>query len=169
MALSLHASLLNVSDVERSIEFYRSVLQFDVVARDGQAAILMIAEEPRSQALVLREVGRHPLHGGASTIGPVLLSFEAGSRDEFEQIEKRFAERNSIAGRRHTEGWDAFFGHDPDRIQIEVSVSTTGDPIRSEDWGNLDAIVYLLGPDRSAEHREAGLFEDAYRAGRCVR
>jgi catechol 2,3-dioxygenase-like lactoylglutathione lyase family enzyme len=146
MALSLHASFLNVSDVERSIEFYRAVLQFDVVARDAQAAILMVTQEPQPQALVLREVGRHPYYGGSSTIGPVLLSFEAGSRDEFEDIAKRFAELDSIAGRHHAEGWEAFVGQDPDRIQIVVSVSTTGSPIRIEDWGHLDEIVYSLGP-----------------------
>ena len=145
MVLSLQASFLNVTDVERSIDFYQSVLQCRLVARDAQAAILVISEEGRVQSLAVREVGRHPHHGGSSSIGPAVLLFEAGSRSEFEEIEKRFAERNAIAGRRITEEWEAFFGYDPDRIQIAVSVSTTGQPIQSKVWENLDSLVYLLG------------------------
>jgi catechol-2,3-dioxygenase len=145
MALSLQASFLNVSDLERSIDFYQSIFLCDVTARDRQAAILVVAHEPRTQALVLRELGRHPHHGGGSSIGPAVLSFEAGSREEFEQIQKRFSEHGPIAGRHRVEGWEAFFGHDPDRIQIAVSVSTTDHPISTVDWSQLDALVYLLG------------------------
>jgi len=36
-------------------------------------------------------------------------------------------------------------GVDPDRIQISVSSSFTGAPIRSEDWNHLDQMVYEVG------------------------
>jgi catechol 2,3-dioxygenase-like lactoylglutathione lyase family enzyme len=144
--LSIQASLLNVRNLDRSIEFYQRVLGLRLAGRDDRVAALMIDETNRRQVLVLREVGGpHPIHMGRGSIGQRLLAMEAGSLAELDVIEQRLVERDAFLGRRRTETWQAIVGVDPDRIEFAVSSSQTGAPIRSEDWAHLDDMVYEVG------------------------
>lgn len=146
MQLSIQASLLNVSKLDRSIDFYRDVFDLRPVARADRVAALMIDDTNRRQVLVLREVGGpHPIHMGRGIIGPRLFALEAGSPRELDVIEQRLIERKAFVGRRRTETWEAIVGVDPDRIEVSVSSSLTGVPIQSEDWTNLDEMVYEVG------------------------
>jgi catechol 2,3-dioxygenase-like lactoylglutathione lyase family enzyme len=146
MQLSLQASLLSVSNLERSIEFYRHVLDLRQVAQGDRVAALMIDETNRRQVLVLREAdGPHPFHMGRGGIGPRLLALEAGSLAELDVIEQRLVELEAFIGRRRAATWEAIVGVDPDRIEVSVSSSLTGTPIRSEDWAHLDKMVYEVG------------------------
>jgi catechol 2,3-dioxygenase-like lactoylglutathione lyase family enzyme len=145
MQLSMQASLLNVSNRARSVEFYQHVFELRVVARDDRVAALMIDETTRQQVLVLRELGPNPIHMGRGSIGPRLLALEADSPGELEVIEQRLVERKAFVGRRRAETWQAIVGADPDRIAVSVSSSLTGVPIRTEDWNHLDQMVYEVG------------------------
>ena len=146
MQLSLQAVLLNVSNLTRSIEFYRDVFEFRLTSRDEGVAALMIDETNRRQVLILRELGPHPaLHAGRGSIGPRLLALEAGSLDELDAIEHRLTERKAFIGRRRTEDWTAIVGADPDRIEISVSSSLSGGPIQTEHWDHVDQMVYEVG------------------------
>jgi catechol 2,3-dioxygenase-like lactoylglutathione lyase family enzyme len=145
MQLSIQASLLNVSNLDRSIEFYRDVFELRMVARGDRVAALMIDETNRRQVLVLRELGPHPNRVGRGSIGPRLLALEASSPGELDVIEQRLAKRQAFVGRRRTETWEAIVGVDPDRIEVSVSSGLTGAPIQSEDWTHLDQMVYEVG------------------------
>jgi catechol 2,3-dioxygenase-like lactoylglutathione lyase family enzyme len=57
MQLSMQALLLNVSNLDQSIEFYRDVFDLRPAARGDRVAALMIDETTRRQVLMLREVG----------------------------------------------------------------------------------------------------------------
>jgi len=145
MQLSMQAILLNVSNLDRSIEFYRGVFELRLAAQGDRVAALMINEASRRQVLLLRELGPQPSYPGRGSIGPRLLALEAGSPGELDVIEQRLQERKAFGGRRRTEAWEAIVGIDPDRIQVSVSSSLTGAPIRSEDWNHLDQMVYEVG------------------------
>jgi Glyoxalase/Bleomycin resistance protein/Dioxygenase superfamily len=145
MRLSIQASLLNVSDLERSVEFYRDVFELRPVGRGDRVAALMIDETDRRQVLVLREVGAPHMHPGRGSIGPRMLALEAGSPGELEVIEQRLVQRKAFAGRRRTGTWHAVVGIDPDRIEVSVSSGLTGTPISHQDWANLDQMVYEIG------------------------
>jgi catechol 2,3-dioxygenase-like lactoylglutathione lyase family enzyme len=145
MRLSIQASLLNVSDLERSVEFYRDVFELRPVGRSDRVAALLIDETDRRQVLILREVGGPYLHAGRGSIGPRLLALEAGSPGELDVIEQRLVQRQAFSGRRRTETWQAVVGVDPDRIEVSVSSGLTGTPIALQDWANLDQAVYEIG------------------------
>jgi catechol 2,3-dioxygenase-like lactoylglutathione lyase family enzyme len=146
MQLSIQALLLNVSNLDQSIEFYRDVFDLRPAARRDRVAALMIDETTRRQVLVLREIGGlQTIHMGRGSIGPRLLALEAGSPGELDVIERRLADRQALLGRRRTETWMAIVGVDPDRIEVSVSSSLTGVPIRSKDWDHFDQMVYDVG------------------------
>jgi catechol 2,3-dioxygenase-like lactoylglutathione lyase family enzyme len=144
--LSIQTSLLNVANLDRSIEFYQHVFDLRLASRGDRVAALMIDETVRRQVLVLREAGGpQPVHMGRGSIGPRLLALEAGSPGDLDAIGQRLTERQALIGRRRTETWEAIVGIDPDRIQVSVSSSLTGVPIQSDEWTNLDEMVYIVG------------------------
>jgi catechol-2,3-dioxygenase len=145
MNLSIQTALLNVHDLERSIDFYRQVFDLGLVSQGNQVAALMINDTDRRQVVVLREVGTGALHAGRHSIGLRLLSFEVGSPDELEVIEQRLKDRNALVGQRRTEAWRAVIGRDPDGLELSISSSLTGDPIQTDDWKVLDEMVYTIG------------------------
>jgi len=144
MDLSIQTSLLNVSNLDRSLEFYQDVFEFAQSARDDQVAALMINESHRRQVLVLREVLGKALHPGTMAIGPRLFALEAGSLDELHTIEQRLVVRGAFIGRGRTEAYEAIVGVDSDRIRVSVAASLSGTPIRTEDWHHLDDMVYRI-------------------------
>jgi catechol 2,3-dioxygenase-like lactoylglutathione lyase family enzyme len=146
MELSIQVTLLNVTDLERSLGFYQDVFELRLMSRVDQAAALMISEKHRRQVLVLRELeSLHPLHGGRDSIGPRLVSFEAASLDELDEIERRLVERQAFVARPRTKTWETVVGVDPDRIELTVASSLSGSPIGTVDWTHLDEMVYQIG------------------------
>jgi catechol 2,3-dioxygenase-like lactoylglutathione lyase family enzyme len=143
--LTIQTALLNVTDLKRSIEFYRDVFGLTVVSRGDRVAALMISEEHRRQVLLLRELGRNAYHGGRGNVGVRMLSFEAASRTELDVIQQRLAERQALVWEGGTERYTAIIGLDPDRIEIAVSSSNLDDtPIQSEDWKEIDHTIYAI-------------------------
>ena len=146
MQLSIQAALLNVSNLNRSIEFYEHMFDLRTITREDRVAALMFDEASRRQVLLLRELGgANPVHMGRGSIGLRSLSLEAGTPDELDVIEQRLTERKAFIGRRRTETWEAIVGVDPDRIEVSVSSSLTGVAIERADWEHLDQMVYEVG------------------------
>jgi catechol 2,3-dioxygenase-like lactoylglutathione lyase family enzyme len=144
MELTLQSALLNVTDLQQSIDFYREVFDFHLVSQGDRVAALMIYEKNRRQVLTLRELGRNAYHGGRGNIGLRMFSFEAGSPDELEVIEQRFVARQALVWHRTTDTYRAIMGLDPDRIEIAVALSLSGTPIATESWQNLDDMIYAI-------------------------
>ncbi|WP_159083726.1 VOC family protein [Nocardioides terrigena] len=114
---------LSVTDLDRSEDFYTSVLGLLRLADFGHARILV--HRPTSFMLALvRHEGGDPgafteLHTGLDHVG-----FSVGSRDELVRWQHRLEE----LGVEHTPVRDMEFGHhlnfrDPDRIALELSAS----------------------------------------------
>ena len=79
MELTIQAALLNVSDLNQSIDFYRDVFDLRVISRADRVSVVMVSEKNRSQILLLRQLGRNAYRGGRGNIGYRLLSFEVGT------------------------------------------------------------------------------------------
>jgi catechol 2,3-dioxygenase-like lactoylglutathione lyase family enzyme len=143
MDLSIQTVVLNVADLEKSIEFYRGVFDFPVVSQQERAAALLVNEHGRRQVIVFREVAAGALHPGRGTIGPRLLAFEARSPQELELIEQRLEQRHAILRHERTETYKAILGVDPDRIEISAASTLTGAPISNEDWQTIDSVFTI--------------------------
>jgi catechol 2,3-dioxygenase-like lactoylglutathione lyase family enzyme len=144
MELSLQTALLNVTDLQQSIEFYRDVFEFRLVWQGDRVAALMVTERSRRQVLLLREFSRNAYHGGRGNIGVRMISFEAGSPGELDVIEQRIVERQALLWHQTTETYRAIMGLDPDGIEVAVSSSLNETPIPSEAWNNIDDMIYTV-------------------------
>jgi hypothetical protein len=122
------------------------VFNLRLVSQGDRVAALIIDERYRGQALVLRELGRNAHRGGRGNVGIRMLSFEAASLAELDGIEQRLVERQALLWqRRRTDAYTSIMGVDPDRIEIAVASSNVvGTPIRSEDWKELDDMIYAI-------------------------
>jgi catechol-2,3-dioxygenase len=144
--LSIQTILLNVSDLEQSVDFYVDLFDLRVTARRDGVASLVVSEASRTQTLVLREVSSlHRSRGGRGSIGPRLLALEADSPDDLDGVARKLSDRKSLVGRTRTDTWEAIVGFDPDRIEVSLAASLTGLPIQGEDWHHIDDMVYRIG------------------------
>jgi len=126
---------LTVTDVERSREFYRNLLGFDVAVDSPPA------DDPSAEAVYevlwggcvmvrgsllmgLRPVAPQGDRFDENRVGLDHLSFSVGSRDELEQAARLFDERGVPHGEIKTlEGFGIYVlpFRDPDNIQVELT------------------------------------------------
>lgn len=131
----IHHLRLTVTDVDRSREFYTSLLGFDVAAESPPA------DDPSAEAayqvlwggcvmvrgnllMGLRPVAPQGDRFDENRVGLDHLSFSVGGRDELEQAVRLFDERGVPHGEIKT--LDGFGIHvlpfrDPDNIQVELT------------------------------------------------
>jgi catechol-2,3-dioxygenase len=144
MEISIQTVLLNVADLERSIEFYQDVLDLRLTSQREEVAALMVYETNRRQVLLLRELNRYSTRAGRRNVGLRMLSFEVGALNELDIVERKLVERDALVWQRQTESYRAIMGVDPDRTEIAVASSLTGTPISSDDWKNVDDAIYAI-------------------------
>src|SRR5580704_13515481 len=100
MKLSIQTVLLNVTDLQRSLDFYQDVFDLHLISQDDDVAALMVKEANRRQVLLLRELRSGSHHPGRHNVGLRMLSFETETTDELETIERKLVERNSLVWRK---------------------------------------------------------------------
>jgi catechol-2,3-dioxygenase len=137
--------VVNVSDLDGSIEFYGDVFGFTVLSKRDQLAALSAPGSEEPQVLVLRAFGTSGRSGGARHIGIRAFVLEVGPA-ELERIERALEERKSL-DRRITDHatWKAVVGRDPDRIAVVVGTAIGDGPIGNESWAALHESLYGLG------------------------
>ena len=96
MELSIQSVLLNVTNLNQSIEFYQDVFDFRLTSQREEVAALMVYETKRRQVILLRELGRNWHGAGRRNVGLRMLSFEAGTPNELGVIEQRLVERQAL-------------------------------------------------------------------------
>jgi hypothetical protein len=73
-----------------------------------------------------------------------MLSFEVGTPQELDAIERKLVDRGDLIRQWETETYGAIMGLDPDRTELCVASSSTGTPITSEDWKAMDDSIYMF-------------------------
>jgi catechol-2,3-dioxygenase len=122
----LNHAVLYVSDLERSVAFYRDVLGFRRIPMtpDGfrGAAFLQAPDSTNDHDLGLFEVGggAAPSGAGRSTVGLYHLAWEVDTLTELERVAGRLAEAGALAGTSDHGTTKSLYGKDPDGLEFEV-------------------------------------------------
>ena len=81
--------VMNVADLNRSIDFYREVLGFTLLSQEEQLAVVSAPEHDHPQVIVFRAFGSGRI-GGARHTGLRGFILEVESADQMEQIASNF-------------------------------------------------------------------------------
>src|SRR5271156_4777675 len=132
--MNFQGVVINVADLNRSIDFYHEVLGFALVSQKEQLAVMSAPGSNRTQIIVLRALGSSPI-GGARHIGLRAFFLEVESADQLEQIASDFDSRRLLVGRREHSEWTAVIGHDPDEVAVVATCVPGG--ITEDSWRTL--------------------------------
>jgi len=114
-SVRLCAAVVDVSDLARSLSFYRSLLRYPVTVHDADAALLT---GPDGSQLYLRQARDHStLRDG---FGVQWVGWTAGDADDLDRCTELLKERGAYVGRETSEGITLLEGRDPDDLPIIV-------------------------------------------------
>ena len=122
--MRLNHAVLYVREVDRSVDFYRRVLGFQVVtAIPGRAAFLRADGSTNDHDLGLFAMGEAagPSGAGRSTVGLYHLAWEADTLGELERIAGVLANEGALVGMSDHGTTKALYAVDPDGLEFEVS------------------------------------------------
>jgi catechol 2,3-dioxygenase-like lactoylglutathione lyase family enzyme len=146
--MNFQGVVLNIADLDRSIDFYRDVYAFTLLARKDQLASMYAAGNDRPQVIVLRSVGTTSARRviGAGHVGIRAVVLEIDTVDELERVAAALDERGCLVARHGDDAtWAAVFGRDPDHIAVVAGTSLTDGPITLDAWADLDDTLYSAG------------------------
>jgi catechol 2,3-dioxygenase-like lactoylglutathione lyase family enzyme len=122
----LNHAVLFVSDLDRSVAFYRDVLGFRLIPMtpDGfhGAAFLQAPDSTNDHDLGLFEMGAAagPSAAGRGTVGLYHLAWEVDTLDELERTAARLAEAGALVGTSDHGTTKSLYAKDPDGLEFEV-------------------------------------------------
>ncbi len=140
--MNFQGVVINVGELDRSIDFYREVFGFTVLSRKEQLVVLSCPESDRAQVLVLRTLGNSPMPG-ARHIGIRAFILEVNSTDLLDTIAGKLESRKQLVSRRDHKEWTAVVGRDPDEVAVVVSCVPGG--VTEDNWKELDDFLYGIG------------------------
>jgi catechol-2,3-dioxygenase len=136
--------VMNVTDLTRSIDFYREVLGFTLLTQNDQLATLSAPGSEDPQVIVLRAFGTGRL-GGARHTGLRAFVLEVESIDDLERIAGELESRGLLVSRRDQGEWTAVVGRDLDGVAVVMASVLGGGRITTGHWTTLDDLLYGIG------------------------
>ena len=140
--MNFQGVVINVANLNRSIEFYRDVLEFALLSQQEQLAAVSAPGSDRTQVIVLRAVGSRVV-SGAGHVGVRAFILEVESNEQLERIANELDSRSLLISRRHHSEWTAVVGRDPDGVAVAVAYVPGG--ITEHRWKSLDDFLYGIG------------------------
>jgi catechol-2,3-dioxygenase len=117
----LNHAVLYVSDVARSVAFYRDVLGFRALVDNPRAAFLQAPGSTNDHDLGLFQLpGAGPSTAGQSTVGLYHLAWEVDTLDELERLQSALADAGALVGATDHGTTKSLYAKDPDGIEFEV-------------------------------------------------
>ena len=118
----LNHAVLYVTDVERSVAFYRDALGFRTVTALPGAAFLQAPGSTNDHDLGLFEIGAGagPSQAGRATVGLYHLAWEVDTLDELERLQGVLAGHGALVGASDHGTTKSLYAKDPDGLEFEV-------------------------------------------------
>ena len=145
----LNHAVLYVSDLERSVAFYRDVLGFRRVDMTPEgfrgAAFIQAPGSTNDHDLGLFEIGAAagPSAAGRQTVGLYHLAWEVDTLAELSRIREALVDAGALVGASDHATTKALYAQDPDGIEFEVSWLLPADLITPEVRGAATRIAPL--------------------------
>jgi catechol-2,3-dioxygenase len=136
--------VMNVTDLDRSIDFYRQVLGFTLLTQNDQLATLNAPGNDDPQVIVLRAFGTGRLVGARHS-GLRAFVLEVESIDDLKRMADELDTRGQLISRRDQGEWSAVVGRDPDGVAIVMATVLDGGRITEGHWATLDDLLYGIG------------------------
>lgn len=134
----LNHAVLYVSDVNRSVEFYREVLGFRVIhSVPGRMAFLRAAESNNDHDLGLFQVSAPLERRAGPSVGLYHLAWSVNTLAELAEFEKQLVTAGALVGSSDHVVSKSLYGKDPDGIEFEVSWFVPRDQVTAEMEENL--------------------------------
>jgi catechol 2,3-dioxygenase-like lactoylglutathione lyase family enzyme len=140
---SIRSTLVAVTNLDRSVAFYRELGPFEELAREDAVAVLG-ESSPESLILLLRETrgGRH----GQQSLGLRSIIFNIGSAGELDRIESVLRAHDLFTSRSVRAGGvsELISGRDPDNLPLAFVCYADGGPIGTDYYRSITDLVYSL-------------------------
>jgi catechol-2,3-dioxygenase len=149
-AVRLNHAVLFVSDLERSIAFYRTVFGMQVMAREprARAAFLRLPRSGNHHDLGLFGIGDRPRQPGPS-IGLYHLAWQVDTIEELQEARLTLANAGAYTGESNHGATKSIYGQDPDGNEFEVMWM-----LPRTDWGRYADAAPIDRLDLPSEVRQ---------------
>ena len=143
---TIRSALVTVTNLDRSLTFYREIGPFEEVVRDDTVAVL--GQPPRgSLFIILRQVQReHAVRHGQDSLGVRSLTFDVKSADELDRIEPLLRQQGAFTRRwKMADGAaELMTGRDPDNLPLAFGSYDESRLIGTEYYGEISGFVHSL-------------------------
>jgi catechol 2,3-dioxygenase-like lactoylglutathione lyase family enzyme len=144
--MNFQGVVMNVADLDRSIEFYREVLDFSLLSQNEQIATVCAPGSEQPQVIVLRAFGSGRI-GGSRHTGLRAFVLEVESTDQLEAIATELDSRRVLVSRRDQSEWTAVVGRDLDGVALVVACVAGPGRITETNWSTLYELLYGIGEE----------------------
>ncbi len=145
----LNHAVLYVRDLERSLNFYKSVFDFEEVARlHGRMGFLRAKNSQSHHDLGLMALGVNAPSAPPGAIGLYHLAWEVKTIEDLVAADQMLKQHGCFRGASDHGASKSIYGQDPDGYKFEITWQ-----VPREDWGKFDrqAIVAPLNLQRELE------------------
>ena len=143
----LNHAVLRVRDVERSAEFYHTILGLEVIAREGGIMAFMRAPgSSNHHDLGLFRVGANAAAPDERGVGLYHLAWEVERIEDLREAARTLERLGSISGTSDHGATKSVYGYDPDGNEFEIMWM-----VPREAWGEYESSAPSRPLDLEAE------------------
>jgi hypothetical protein len=141
----IRSTLAVVTDLDRSVAFYRELGPFEEIVREDAVAVLGDVS-PASIILILREARGMSARRGQQSLGLRSITFNVGSTSELDRIESVLRGRDLFTSRRPLVNGasDLLRGRDPDNFPLVFVCYAEGETLGLDYYRMVANVAHSL-------------------------